>query len=286
MERSPKSTYFIDSESGVEVVRLIEQDKIFTDSMGYLIPPELPVEQIKDILDIGCGPGGWALQVGTVYPEKQIVGIDLSKGSIDYAEMCAQMQYLQNTRFLIMDATEKLKFPDASFDLVNGRLLNTFLLKEQWPVLLAELRRIIKVGGFLSLVEFSEVSTNSSAMQEISQLHFMALQRNGRPYISNHAGKFADIGESLPALLEKEKWSLLGERTHTIDWSWGAPAHERIYFDSLALTHLLRPLVVERMQLVSRQRYDALCQRIAVELNQPDFRGTWVYQSVWGKIIL
>src|SRR5947209_452015 len=118
-------TYFMDTESGAEMARLLDQDRLVTKGMGGLFPELSPSElsHIQRILDIGCGPGGWAQEVAFGYPEKEVVGIDISNAMIEYATDQARVQGLQNATFLVRNALEPFDFPNESFDLVNGRLM-------------------------------------------------------------------------------------------------------------------------------------------------------------------
>lgn len=54
-----ENTYLNDPESGGEMARLLDQDRILTVSMGGLAPELDRVEEFRHVLDIACGPGGW-----------------------------------------------------------------------------------------------------------------------------------------------------------------------------------------------------------------------------------
>ncbi|KAL9569549.1 hypothetical protein ACKAV7_006604 [Fusarium commune] len=43
---------------------------------GRLIFP--PIRSPRRILDCGCGPGDWAIEVATQYPDAEVLGIDVS----------------------------------------------------------------------------------------------------------------------------------------------------------------------------------------------------------------
>src|SRR5437667_9447465 len=120
--------YFSDTESGAEMARLIDQDHLITQGMGGLLSERNnDFSGIRRILDIGCGPGGWALEVAFAYPETEVVGIDASRTMIDYAQAQARAQQLDNACFQEMDATQPLEFADNSFDIVNARFLAPLL---------------------------------------------------------------------------------------------------------------------------------------------------------------
>ena len=175
-EQSPMSqsdnSYFTDPESGAEMARVMDQDHLFTKAMGGLFSERSSLAGIRRILDIGCGPGGWALDIALTYPEIEVVGIDISEQAIDYARTQARVRGLENVTFLTMDATKPLDFPATSFDLVNARTIG-FLPTGVWPNLMRECMRMLRSGGVIRLTE-SEWSFSTSP----------ALERNNRDFLS------------------------------------------------------------------------------------------------------
>src|SRR5947209_19435692 len=115
--------YALDAENAAEMARLMIQDRLLTQAMGGVVPEPIDLSQVYHALDIGCGPGGWLLDVGTQYPHIQGIGIDISHLMTQYATSLATAQDLSNVRFEVMDATQPLHFADNTFDLVNGRIL-------------------------------------------------------------------------------------------------------------------------------------------------------------------
>src|SRR5690348_8946386 len=97
-----KSTYILDSESTAEMARLARQDRLITQGMGGLFPERDDIAGIGRILDIGCGPGGWTLEVAFNYPGVQVTGIDISQIMIQYAQTHATLQGLENASFHVM----------------------------------------------------------------------------------------------------------------------------------------------------------------------------------------
>lgn len=56
-----ENTSIVDPERAEEMNRLIEQDRLISQYIGGLFPQQLDLAHAKDILDIGCGPGGWCV---------------------------------------------------------------------------------------------------------------------------------------------------------------------------------------------------------------------------------
>jgi SAM-dependent methyltransferase len=60
------------------------------------------------VLDLACGPGGWALEVAYNLPEVEVVGVDVSLSIVQYASIRAQTQQRRNASFEQMDITRPL----------------------------------------------------------------------------------------------------------------------------------------------------------------------------------
>src|SRR5579884_3067023 len=67
-----ENPYILDAESAAEMTRLLQQDQLLTKGMGALLPAQIDPAQIHDVLDIGCGPGGWVRDVAFTYPEMEV----------------------------------------------------------------------------------------------------------------------------------------------------------------------------------------------------------------------
>ncbi|TMC21389.1 MAG: class I SAM-dependent methyltransferase, partial [Chloroflexi bacterium] len=71
---SDENAYVIDVESAAELARLLHQERHLTKSMGGLLAEQPEISNMHDILDIACGPGGWALEVADRYTHIKVVG--------------------------------------------------------------------------------------------------------------------------------------------------------------------------------------------------------------------
>jgi ubiquinone/menaquinone biosynthesis C-methylase UbiE len=108
-------------------------DKLFSDG---------PVK----VLDYGCGPGMRLLDIAK--PSVQIVGIDISPKSIEFANKMGSSKGL-NAHFEVMDC-EKTTFPDDSFDIVaDYGTFSSLNIRNAVP----EVARILKPGGTLVSIE-------------------------------------------------------------------------------------------------------------------------------------
>src|SRR5947209_10937849 len=114
------------------MVHSIEQDLNFTKAIGGLLPQQSAPPHEGNVLDIACGPGGWALEMAQAYPSVQVTGIDISPGMIDYANAQAHASGLDNVKFQVATITDPLTFADDTFDLINMRHLEMVIPRTTW----------------------------------------------------------------------------------------------------------------------------------------------------------
>jgi len=109
-----------------------------------------PLRQPREMLDVACGTGRWATEMAQLFPQSNVVGLDLKQPPV---ETGATMQRPDNFTFIQGNMLEGLPFPDASFDFVHQRLVIVALPTEQWVRQARELLRVTRPGGWVELVE-------------------------------------------------------------------------------------------------------------------------------------
>jgi len=101
----------------------------------------------KTLLDVACGSGGPALRIAAA-TGCSIVGIDLHDQAICTAKsLAAQRKQEEHSQFLVVNATEKLPFPDATFDAIT--CIDAINHLPDRPRVIAEWTRLLKPGGHL-----------------------------------------------------------------------------------------------------------------------------------------
>ena len=279
-DRQVREGYLSDAENAAEMARLMVQDRLLTQAMGGVIPERIDLSQVHHALDIGCGPGGWLLDLVTQYPHIQGVGIDISHLMMEYATHLATSQGLANAQFRVMDATQPLQFADNTFDLVNGRIMMGFLTTHQWSPLLQECYRITRPGGTLRLAEAEWGFTNSAALDRFSGLAALSFYRAGHSF-SPHGRTFGTTN-MLSLFLKRANYENIQQRAYAIDFSAGTAIHESNRQNLLIVYKLLQPLFVQ-MQLVSQQELDRLYEQMEEEIQAEDFCGIDYYLTVYGR---
>ena len=133
------------------------------------IPRLLDLQRDSNLLEIGCGSGGYALhiaeQVGC-----RIVGLDLNASGVKNANRLALTKNLAaTTRFEVCDASQNLAFSDNTFDAMFSNDVLCHLPGR--GSVLREILRVLKPGGRMlfsdalvvgGLLSHEEIATRSS----------------------------------------------------------------------------------------------------------------------------
>src|SRR5579859_5304651 len=77
-----QSGYFANQEDMRELVRLLKQGQMLTETAGGVLPEQDNLCRFHDILDLACGPGEWVMALSQASPLLHIVGVDLSNQMI------------------------------------------------------------------------------------------------------------------------------------------------------------------------------------------------------------
>ncbi|GAC1358276.1 MAG: hypothetical protein NVSMB38_41250 [Ktedonobacteraceae bacterium] len=277
-----ENTYVIDTESGAEIARLTDQDRLMTRTMGTLLPHTLALSTASHILDVACGPGGWATDVAFQYPEINVTGIDISQSMIQYANAQAKVRRFSNLNFLVMDILQQtLAFADNSFDVVNARFMISFMHKEAWPRVIGEFMRVLRPGGILTLTEVDDwgIST-SAALERLKCLFYRAFCVDGRCFESD--GRHFGITPMLRQFLQDAGCQNISEQAYVLNSSRGMKTYESNYKNFQYLLKLVQPFVL-KMNVTTQEELDALYEQALIEMLSHEFHALWYFFSTWGE---
>jgi SAM-dependent methyltransferase len=284
MQQDQSSDYFINQELVEEMVRLNRQASLVTGEMGGVLPEPLDLARIESVLDLACGPGEWVMQLAHACPHvRQVIGVDKSKRMIAYANANAQAEAEEErgVSFRVMDITEApLDFPDASFDLVNGRFLLSFMRREQWPLLLSECFRLLRPGGVLRISEQESGYTNDPIYQSYIDTWGEAWRKAGHSFALTRA--YIGVTVVMKQLMGEAGLVNPEHRPVSIDLSTGQPSHQALLENLAEALHLASPFLL-KLGVIKQQRIHSLHSEMQGLIGKKGFSAYWVLQTVWAS---
>ncbi|KAL9552153.1 hypothetical protein MBANPS3_003909 [Mucor bainieri] len=178
-----------------EMDRLIGQHfalkTLFGGNISNIILKNIDMEKGDAVvLDLGCGPGTWLMDVATEYPSSQFIGVDM-------CDVFPNNIRPPNVSFQVGNALERLPFSDNTFDFVNIRLFIIALKGEEWPVVIQEAYRILKPGGYLQIVECGMLERGNDFVKYAGKIFKEVIESRGQE---------AYIAFKLQSLLENQQF--------------------------------------------------------------------------------
>jgi ubiquinone/menaquinone biosynthesis C-methylase UbiE len=272
-------TYFVQNRENMEeLLRLADQDRLVTASMGGVLAEQVEPSVFGRVLDVACGTGGWVIEAAQTYPEMALVGVDVNPHMIEYARQQAAAQHVDDRiELYVMDALSLLRFPTASFDLVNLRFALSFVRTWDWPKVLRELLRVVRPGGVVRLTDEEVIhQSNSPASMQFCQMLLAALFHSGHLFTQESTGLTAHLAP----LLNQHGCQQVQTRVYTLQYRAGTPQGQTYVEDGLRVFQTLRPFL--RKWGSMSEDYDAIGNQMREELHRPDFCATWHLLTAWG----
>ncbi|KAJ6444697.1 protein phosphatase PP2A regulatory subunit A [Purpureocillium lavendulum] len=132
----------------IEQLRLSIQHQVFL----HLLDGELtcvPLDDPSHILDVGTGPGEWAIRMAELFPDCEVVGTDISA-------VAETERVPQNVFFEIEDAEEWDRAADH-YDLIHFWCLEGAF--RDWRSIYDNAYDSLKPGGWIELVDFDSIES-------------------------------------------------------------------------------------------------------------------------------
>jgi ubiquinone/menaquinone biosynthesis C-methylase UbiE len=122
------------------------------------------------VLDVGCGTGSLAVLIKRLYPSVEVIALDpdpkaLARGRKKAARAGVSIRFDQGF-------AGALAYPDATFDRVFSSMMLHHLENDEKERMLQEVRRVLKPGGRLELLDFAgSQSGGQSALNRLLHSH-------------------------------------------------------------------------------------------------------------------
>lgn len=116
---------------------------------------DFPALAPKRILDLGCTIGNSTLPWKRLYPQAEVVGIDVAAGCLRYAH--GRAEALGVPVDFVQANAEGTPFESASFDLIVSCLLLHETSAKALPRIFAECRRLLAPGGIMAHLDVPQV---------------------------------------------------------------------------------------------------------------------------------
>jgi ubiquinone/menaquinone biosynthesis C-methylase UbiE len=144
-----------------------------------IVKEQLPI-QPRDILDLGCSVGMSTFALQALYPSANLTGVDLSPYFLAVAQYNSRQR---NTHITWKHAAaEATGLPDASFDLVSACLMFHELPQEASGQIFREARRLLRPGGYLTIMDMNPKSEVFAAMPP----YILTLLKSTEPYLDDY----------------------------------------------------------------------------------------------------
>jgi SAM-dependent methyltransferase len=117
-----------------------------------LVVGRMQLREGLSVMDLGCGTGSLALGIKRRFPGVEVVGVDIDPDVLAIARHKAAGAGLDVE--LIQGGTDRLGFPDASFDRVVSSLVFHHLERDVKRATLREARRVLRPQGTFCLADW------------------------------------------------------------------------------------------------------------------------------------
>ena len=279
--RAYPNTYFVQGRLVEnEPARLQIQDLFLNMGMGGVLPEQPDPSSFRQILDVGCGTGGWLIGLARQYPSiSLLVGIDVNKHMLDFARTQVEGQQVSDrVQLQEMDALRSLDFSTSTFDLVNQRFGFSFLRKWEWQRLLNEYRRVCKPGGVIRIVELDlSLKSTSAALNSLLKMTVEAFYHAGHFFTSKGDG----VTSQLAPLLEQTRLQNVQRRIYPLEYRTGTLEWQYFSEDMRSLFQTIVPFLRKWTRLT--EDYEAIYEQALEEMQLPDFVATTSVVASWGN---
>lgn len=161
----------------------------------------------KNVLEVGSGRGGGAKYVAGTFQPASYTGMDIAQSAVD---LSSKIHILPNLRF-IQGSAESIPLADNSIDVVlNVESCHAYGSVDKF---LSEVKRVLKPGGYLLLVDFRDVKNMDLLRSQLRKTGMEWIEeKNIAPNVVRAMEAEDDVKKQRIKKLFPEKWqTLFGE---------------------------------------------------------------------------
>lgn len=220
----------------------------------------------SSVLDVGCGTGLWAADLGVQFPRATVIGLDLdpSKGSRSSTQGFVRANMLRG-----------LPFVDGSFELVHERLLVAAVPVDAWLAFAAELVRVTRPGGWVEMVEpMMTFDRAGPAMSRLSELMLRMAAARGLDTAST-------VFRILDGYLHQAGLESVERRTFSVPMGgWGGRVGSLMLSDARAAGQRITELAQIHLGLAQDEGH-ALVEAALAECDENEI--SWTFAIAFGQ---
>ncbi|KAK5163461.1 uncharacterized protein LTR77_010643 [Saxophila tyrrhenica] len=174
--------------------------------------PASEAGKVRDVIDLGCGTGAWALEFAAAYPSVHVRGVDLKP--------LQPTSHPSNVEFLVDDITYDSAWASPSaaaqqYDLIHSRSMSSGI--KSWPALISKCWEHLRPGGWLEFQEFHlpmRCDDDSMAGTAFERWNQLLVEASGKVGVKLDGG-FAEV----PRLLQGAGFAGMGRKA--LKWPVG-----------------------------------------------------------------
>ncbi|KAI7851536.1 S-adenosyl-L-methionine-dependent methyltransferase [Circinella umbellata] len=237
-------------------------------SGNYDAPVGEALEEGDNVLDAGCGPATWPLEMSEMYPQSKFYGVDIS------LVFPTQIKP-KNCEFSLHNLAEPLPFPDNYFRFVHQRLLVMGHLKADWPKILKEFIRVTKPGGWIELTECTmpDLANSGPKMNAImASVNVIAKKKGLNPAVAYE----------LKTLMEEAGAINVVDRRVVTPVGHGGKLGALLWEDFYSLFTTFRPIVAKsHPELEPPEAYDKFLKNAKDECSE--YKTGFIWHRTYGQ---
>jgi demethylmenaquinone methyltransferase/2-methoxy-6-polyprenyl-1,4-benzoquinol methylase len=169
---------------------------------------QLKGQQPKSILDVATGTGDFAFEAIKILKPEKITGVDISAGMLEVAKRKIKERKLDHTFSVRLGDSEMLPFEDNLFDAIT--VAYGVRNYENLEKGLADMRRVLKPGGKIVILEFSK--PQGFPVKQLYNFYFKHITPFFGKVFSKDARAYQYLPESVAAFPDGAAFTQLMER--------------------------------------------------------------------------